>query len=102
MAATLVCALYVLARAAIPPTGYVIVSLEDSRGAAVEIPSSWSGSLFMTPWLGREYGEPQLREGLAIACAALDQETDESRRAEPMGRWTLSLFGKRKYVSFGM
>ncbi len=97
---TLLGVLYGLARWAIPPTVYVIVSLEDASGTTLEIPEPWGRTLFMDFPPGGQDEPPRLEDGLAIVCAVLDQAPDRLRWFGDTQQWTLTFFGKTKHFSF--
>ncbi len=93
--------LYGVARWTIPPTVYVVVSLEDANGARLEIPEDWRSMLSLVEGAAKGDDAMGLTDGLAIACAEMDRAPDKASFGAGMQQWTLTVFGKRKFVSFG-
>ncbi|QDV08993.1 hypothetical protein Poly30_45490 [Planctomycetes bacterium Poly30] len=86
--------LYAFARAVIPPTVYVLVSVTDAEGRPVELPDRWGSTLFMD--------DGALRPGLSIRGT---DDLSSERRPLDIRRWSVQLPGLSRggseYASFG-
>lgn len=94
---TLLSVLYGIARALVPPTVYVLVTLEDGRGAEIDTFSSTPYELRFDVELRDGLAELRLSDGLAVRCVDLNDAPDRALR---MKRWTVTVPGGGKFLSF--